>query len=331
MTNLNMRHYKPSETKCEVCASSVSYQQFLDHQNQASLVCHSPECNRIVGVKVSNPYLFKNQVEFYRRILEFRQEEQRRKEAYKIRIGEQELSENQLILKSVLELLPGYEEREPRAVTIPSGLTKQVDVSEERLAAYKAHLESIIEKVVSADPDDDAVVVDNMDPEKTGSSIEASDNSPELRPIRENLCSLCKGGCCSRGANNAYLSDATIRRVLEEQPELSAQDILSEYISRINEQTSDGSCINQTKTGCGLPRRLRSDTCNDFFCTPLRKLKNKTDSASLPISILAINRSNTLWERFDDSFDNEITGVFMVQEDGTQPIEIDTLACKCRD
>lgn len=317
MTNFRNNHYIVHEAACEICAAPVSYMEFLDQQKQTSLVCRSMECGRIIANKETNPFLFRFEVKTYQKAIDSRRVHQ----AYRDGIRKKELSENQHIFHSVLDTLPQNLRRALHVVSIPTGLSTPHSLSEDRLATYKAHLEAVIAKVYSGETSEVVVNPENMDIERAEASTVETNENASLKAMREQLCGICKGGCCARGANHAYISDVTIKRVRETQPDLSAEELLDEYTSRAIDQPVEESCINQTQTGCGLPRRLRSDVCNDFFCPDLRKLPDKIETGSLPVSVLAIQRSNTLWRRFDESFENEITGVLMVQEEDIQLID----------
>lgn len=162
--------------------------------------------------------------------------------------------------------LPGNSGYPPHVVSLPTGLSKPGSLNESRRVVYKAHLEALIKKVYSekmSEGDDNSGIAGFEEPDSPGGDPR---ENPSLTATRAQLCGICKGGCCTHGASHAYISKATIERVKEALPDQSAEDILGEYMSRISDQTVEGSCINQTQTGCGLPRSLRSDICNNFFC-----------------------------------------------------------------
>lgn len=89
-------------------------------------------------------------------------------------------------------------------------------------------------------------------------------------PLLQAACTSCRGFCCQNGNDHAYLSLSTIQRVRAARPELSDDEIVEAYISRVGERSYAGSCIYHQPTGCALPREMRSDTCNNFFCDPMR-------------------------------------------------------------
>jgi len=131
-------------------------------------------------------------------------------------------------------------------------------------------------------------------------------DNPKVKAISEALCTVCKGGCCTSGRNKAYLSVMTIRRFMDIHPAFTAEDVLNSYLSLLSPSTIGNSCINQTKKGCGLPRDMRSDICNGYFCESIvvyHKHDGKTDKSH---SVLAIQRANTNWNRLAADVDKQV-------------------------
>ncbi len=91
--------------------------------------------------------------------------------------------------------------------------------------------------------------------------------------ITVSACMACRGQCCTGGKERAYLSAATLRRWLTAHPGASAAELVDDYLGRVQPETYEGSCIYHTATGCSLPRSMRSDTCNVFFCGDIRTLR----------------------------------------------------------
>jgi hypothetical protein len=84
-------------------------------------------------------------------------------------------------------------------------------------------------------------------------------------------CATCRGFCCREGGDSAYLDANTLRRIRAERPALSPADLVELYAAAIPERSVEHSCIFHGEHGCTLPRELRSHTCNDYFCQPLRE------------------------------------------------------------
>ena len=74
----------------------------------------------------------------------------------------------------------------------------------------------------------------------------------------------------------------------------------------------ESGAANHTETGCALPRALRSDVCNGFYCDSL-KAYQKQSSANGLTSVLAIQRTNTNAGRFDPETENTVTNIEFIE------------------
>jgi len=98
--------------------------------------------------------------------------------------------------------------------------------------------------------------------------------SPEVQAVLNGACALCQGFCCSNGGNRAHLTVETIRRYMAQHPDQGPYDVLAAYLDHIRNESFGGSCIFHQPGGCGLPREMRSDTCNRFFCKGLTEIQH---------------------------------------------------------
>ncbi len=104
----------------------------------------------------------------------------------------------------------------------------------------------------------------------------------------EAACATCRGRCCAHGGEHAYLDEDTIRRVARTWPELGARGVAALYRARLAKESFAGSCVFHGAQGCRLPRELRSDLCNDFYCNALKLFVREHGSAGPPrLRILA--------------------------------------------
>ena len=108
--------------------------------------------------------------------------------------------------------------------------------------------------------------------------VEGPRGSPSRPEVEANLlaaaCATCRGSCCRRGGNHAYLGPENIGRYLGQHPELSPREGLAEYLARVPDRSFEDSCVYHGPTGCGLPREMRSETCNRFYCPGLQQLRD---------------------------------------------------------
>jgi hypothetical protein len=56
---------------------------------------------------------------------------------------------------------------------------------------------------------------------------------------------------------------------MEQHPGQRPREVLEAYLSRVGNKTFEGSCIFHQPGGCSLPREMRSDTCDRYFCSGL--------------------------------------------------------------
>jgi hypothetical protein len=115
---------------------------------------------------------------------------------------------------------------------------------------------------------------------------EAEDVALDARSL-ERLCAACRGHCCRTGGEHAYLSPRTFKRVLEARPGLGGDALIELYLDHVPARSYARSCIFHTASGCALPRELRSETCNRFFCSGIDAMKQRA-SAHPERAILAV-------------------------------------------
>jgi hypothetical protein len=110
-----------------------------------------------------------------------------------------------------------------------------------------------------------------------GSSVESQDTATELgseqaEPTRAEhgslgkACANCRGYCCTTGADHAWLDQSAISRYIASTPGIRPREVLEAYLSRLPHKSCQGSCVFHTANGCALPRSMRSDVCNNYYC-----------------------------------------------------------------
>jgi hypothetical protein len=106
------------------------------------------------------------------------------------------------------------------------------------------------------------------DPEFVPEAADAAFSSPT--PAIATACALCRGFCCRNGGDRAYIDAGTLRRIRSQRPGTSADELIASYTDAVPERSVEHSCIFHGVRGCALPRDLRSSTCNDYLCEPLK-------------------------------------------------------------
>lgn len=303
---------------CEICGEPVASSQTLVPDSENAIACSDFSCQRLLSQKpIMNAQLFAAQSAFQsKRIKERRAAEAARKQ-HIAHIEATEARENQQILESIRDQNADLAHAPLHLVPIPSGHVSLSPLENQRIERYAKHLREIIQQAYQQ--------VDGQHP-----STEPGNEKPEniatdgLQRISDRMCSLCKGGCCSAGSDNAYLSSDTIKRLLGADTRLSQDAILEKYLLKLPKDSIAGACINQTDSGCVLPKEMRSDICNDYYCDSLRSYQQAMTGKAEPQAILAVQRSNTQWSRFDPEAENSIKCIALVDIESIQEFDVGT-------
>jgi len=80
---------------------------------------------------------------------------------------------------------------------------------------------------------------------------------------------------------------------------------LASYLDWVPEESMQGSCIYHTDKGCALPRPLRSDICNAYFCDAVREYQGRFIHAPKE-QLFIIRRDHDNWNRFDKPEGNTV-------------------------
>lgn len=313
--------------KCEVCGDKISHSSFLLQKEQQYLVCNSFDCTVVMSQKgTMTSDGFKAHLKFKKNDLQQRKEKEATTQKYIEEIEKKELQENEGIIQLTLEKDFDIKQDILHLFSIPSGFSKLVSVPEKRIKNYTEHLKTTISS--AAEFDNASVAENELNTSYDGShenvlKVENRfEETPVLRTISDKLCGMCKGGCCVLGKDNAHLSVITIRRYMDDNPHLSEQEILELYLSKINSETIENACINNTKTGCALPREMRSDICNGYYCDSLKSFQKEYAGRAEIGKVLAVQRSHTNWNRFDPGVSNKVVSVALVGKDTLQYVDI---------
>ena len=311
---------------CAVCGDHIQFQR----PNAAGAplpgnVCDSFQCRRILSQAATmDPSIVDNYLAFQRQRITISREA---RALAKRRMDEKfakEALETQTILEHALNDNRELSVDELCAVTIPSGSLKTSPLQESRIQAYKRHLETVIKGsriVPMSDP--------NENSERSGrnSSEKIFEDAPLLRIISDRMCGMCKGGCCTAGRDSAYITPSTIRRFLDAQPNSSDSDILEAYLSRLGPDTVTGACINQSPTGCVLPRSMRSDTCNEYYCNALEAWHGRAASKETD-AVLVIQRADSDWGRSGSEKRNSVVDIVIIRTSDDSVVRYDPAILK---
>ncbi|MCW9047016.1 MAG: hypothetical protein OQK46_02965 [Gammaproteobacteria bacterium] len=304
------------QLKCEVCDCLINYPDTLLIKDTNYTVCRAFDCQRVMNKKrVMTPFMFKSHLDFNRTLIRKNREKSIATKQHIEQVTAREKQENELHLKNTLITNSHISENDIYLLTIPSGDSSSSACEKQRIDDYIKHLKSIIIEAENYDNASEVAYDEHHDAYRKRCAVENSFiEKPQLKKISDNLCTMCKGGCCASGKEHAYLSVFSMRRYMDANPDLTGHDILNIYTSHIQSESIIDSCINQTSSGCALPRELRSDICNGYYCDPLKQYHKNMLNIDAPKVILAIQRSYTYWDRFKLNVCNDVIDVALVDE-----------------
>lgn len=222
---------------CGVCGRPLS------GQDLARGVCAAPECRRAA-------IAHRAREDHEQRV---RQEQRIREQATRFR--EQVISR--------------FGIREPKSfhlAVIPAAVHRIARLPAQRRREFRDHLQSLIDRAAALPA---PTVVDQ---EPAIESISAQD--ARLQAASGNACACCQGSCCRGGAYTyAYLDVETLQRYRAAHPEQQPRKVLATYMRYIGDETCEGSCVYHQADGCSLPREMRANICNEFYCGGLREFR----------------------------------------------------------
>lgn len=313
---------------CEVCEATISFFEAMKNKERALNICGAIECCNVMQQKTSMPeQAFQVYLRSHQQMLRHRKQ----RAALKEKLREQQAKENKRLFKQAVSTLSHSGIEPKHQVVIPTGLQQELPIPQERIANYRTHLEKVVAEALTYKSIDDAPKDNNQEAhQKLLAKEKRFMNSPRLKAMSDRFCMLCKGGCCSRGEDHAYLSASHMRRVLDQQPELTAEQLVDQYLGYLGDASIANACINQTSQGCALPRALRSSTCNQFHCGSITKYQNKIHSDDDVEPVVVVQREQTLWDRGHDNKPNRVTGVVLITESGNQLLKLVLVQGLCK-
>lgn len=301
-------------SNCEVCNRTISYLETLETKELDYFVCRSVVCRNVMNQKNSMaPLVFKHHLEFNKKLIHQRREKELARKKHIAKVLENEKKENTELFNLAINKNAAIINDRVHLISLPLGHTALAILTTARIKNYIQHLNYIVGEASkyahSAEVDFD----EHHDAHGKMTKVEQIfiDN-PELHYVCDELCSMCKGGCCDEGKEKAYLSVFSMRQFMDYNPELSAEDVLDIYLSNISSETVENSCINKTANGCALPRYLRSDICNGYYCDSLKHYQNKMADLDDLEKVFAVQRSYTNNKKFDQDISRKVVNTVYI-------------------
>ena len=86
-------------------------------------------------------------------------------------------------------------------------------------------------------------------------------------------CGACRGNCCRGGGDHAYQGEDSMVKYLRRYPDRDDDAAIADFLGYVPSRTMSEGCIYQRADGCALPRDMRADICNTFFCDGLNEIR----------------------------------------------------------
>lgn len=171
-----------------------------------------------------------------------------------------------------------FEPADVALITMPGSPVVLAPPAPERREKFRAHIA--------------ALVAETRVP---GETYEDESHAPPPAVLAEG-CGVCKGLCCRHAGDEAHIDDAALRRARALWPELSEVELVALYLEAVPEQSVEHSCIVHGEEGCTLPRELRSQTCNEFYCVPIREWQEgeAVRSSERPTALVVVEGDRVL-------------------------------------
>lgn len=305
---------------CIVCGEPISALDVLMANDKSCVVCHSVDCQRVIKHKrIMQPALYDAYFEFNKKLIRQNRAQVVARKKYREEVTAKEQEENRQILHTFLKEHPELVEDDVHLVAIPSGRDTLYPLEQARIDKYVDHISAIISDASGYSNAAEVVYDEHHAAHEKNMQIEQNfEQSPQLHHLCDQLCIMCKGGCCAKGGEHAYLSVFSMRRYMDDHPELSPADIRQQYVSNIVSESIEGACINQTKMGCALPRELRSDICNGFYCDTVKDLQQSQLGKPCTGAILVVQRAYSNWGRFEPDENDAVRRVSLLDEAGEE-------------
>ncbi|MCB1771737.1 MAG: hypothetical protein KDJ31_18875 [Candidatus Competibacteraceae bacterium] len=152
-----------------------------------------------------------------------------------------------------------------RLTVVPASLSQIIRLPAQRRREFRNYLKELIDKAFIRP------IPPAVDP---GQTAPLSDEDARLQAASGQACACCRGSCCQGGGfTHAYLEIATIQRYRTAHPNQRPRGVLAAYMNYVGDETAEGSCVYHQTDGCSLPKEMRADICNDFYCGGLQDFR----------------------------------------------------------
>jgi hypothetical protein len=142
-----------------------------------------------------------------------------------------------------------------RDIELPGFDRPLVPVEPARREALAAHLRDALADVPA--------------PDIEGATRSANSAGPDFR----DACAACRGHCCRKGGDDAYLDFYSTALAWGRFPHLSKEELIASYLDAVPDRAFKDSCIYHAQHGCNLPETMRAPVSRAYLCAPLMRLE----------------------------------------------------------
>ena len=167
--------------------------------------------------------------------------------------------------------------RSYRLTIVPQNYAPSRKLSMRRRRALRAHLEQVLRQAIAHQ---EAVAEGTERPRPPLPPLVPP--SKEVGEVMLHACVGCRGSCCRSGGDHAYITPFTMLAYCGAHPNADIDEILDAYMSHVPKHALQNGCVYQHASGCMLPRDLRGDTCNRFYCDGLREFEQSVVAGEPP-------------------------------------------------
>lgn len=268
-------------------------------------VCERTRCRAVMGHRQRMPpEAFRNFVAIQSRMI---RDQERREEEKRERIrhaDEREAGENQAFLAA--HGFPAEGDEAYPYVAVPHNTRPVSELPASRCEEFITRLDALIAEVVAA-------------PEAVYTGLRPPAPPLPARAFLGEACRLCRGACCLKGGHKAYLAESDLARLLGEGGHTAAE-LRERYLAHLGGETITDGCVFQGAGGCHLPAELRSNTCHDYYCRPLKHFQAAWNEHGPAASMVVVVRDREHWP-YPEGPDHGILGAYRITAAGAEPMD----------
>ena len=305
-----------ANSQCEVCEENITAAISMSVNDRA--VCNSQECRALLHAEsfMAAP-IYKLHFQQQAGLIKQKKAMIKAEKAMIAAADEHEQQTDEATLQHLIQANPDLELNTIPVLSIPSGPTTVEPLGQERRDNYRKHLEK-----VAAEAFQDPPIVDFFLQETIAKAKRVKgflDTHPITAEVTDLSCRMCKGGCCTAGADTGLISMETVKRAVKLYGLESPAAVVDFYLDKLGSDSVGQSCINHGPSGCFLESDMRSDICNGYYCESIKEHHDSVDDGDSeePTSALVFRRGYDRWSKYEEGVSREIQEVALITNGDT--------------